>query len=395
MKANDISPSRQLSMRVDDEGLLIHWDDGHISRYPNLWLRERCACEICGTSWTGIRFLEPGHIATRIRIAKAHIHAQKELRIDWLDDGHQSLYPLQWVRDNCLTKAARDQRRHHPKIWGSELNKALPCLDYENIFTSDRTRFKAFECIRDRGFVQLTGGPSRPGEAERLASLIGPLEVTNFGAVFDLKVIPGATAIGATAAPATLHTDDSYRNMPTGIKSIHCLTPADPDTGYTVLVDGFKVGQVLSKEAPEAFELLCTQPLWFHRYYEDAHLRARACVFTRDECGEVVGFRFQDRSLGPFDVEPEKFEALFGAVCTLIEVLRRETLQVKFRLEAGDAVLFDNHRVLHSRTAFTGTQRHLQLCSVNRDTFLSQLRVLGRHYAPHSTNLTLPRGALA
>ena len=395
MKGNDINSNRHISFQIDDKGLVIHWDDGHLSRYPNRWLRERCACAQCGTSWTGIRFLEPGHIAPQIQISKACINADNELRIDWLGDGHQSRYPLQWLRKNCLSTLAREQRRHHPMVWGSELNKALPCLDYAQIFTNARARFKAFEGIRDHGFVRLTGGPSRPGEAERLASLIGPLEVTNFGAVFDLKVTPGATAIGATAAPATLHTDDSYRNMPTGIKSIHCLTPADPGTGYTVLVDGFKVGQVLKEEMPEAFELLCTEPLWFHRYYDEAHLRARACVFTRDERAEVVGFRFQDRSLGPFDVEPEKFEALFSAVCALLEVLRRQTLQVKFRLESGDAVLFDNHRVLHSRTAFTGAQRHLQLCSVNRDTFLSQLRVLGRDYAPDSINLTLPRGALA
>ena len=51
--------------------------------------------------------------------------------------------------------------------------------------------------------------------------------------------------------------------------------------------------------------------------------------------------------------------------------------QIKIRLEPGEAVLVDNHRVLHGRTGFSGA-RHLQLCSVNRDTFLSEMRVLER-----------------
>ena len=394
VNANDTSPVHLVSLEVGNKEVIINWADGHQSRYPNVWLRDRCTCEACGTSWTGIRFLEPGHISTQVQISKTQVCSQTELQIDWAPDGHESRYPLQWLRDNCLSEAAREQRRHHPMVWGGELDSELPRLDYDRVVNNPSDLYEAFERIRDYGFVLLTGGPDRPGEAERVASLIGPIEVNNYGGMFDMKVTPGATTISNTYNPATLHTDDSYRNMPTGIKSMHCLTPADAGTGFTVMVDGFKVGQVIKEEAPNVFELLCTEPLWFHRYYDDAHLRARACVFTRDDRGEVVGFRFQDRSLGPLDVEPEKFDELFGAVRALMEVLRRETLQVKFRLESGDAVLFDNHRVLHSRTAFTGLQRHLQICSVNRDEFLSQLRVLGRKYGRDSINLTLPRGAL-
>ena len=82
MNANDVSPDGLVSLKVDNKGVIINWADGHESRYPNVWLRDRCACEECGTSWTGIRFLEPGHISTQVRISKTQVCSQAELQID-------------------------------------------------------------------------------------------------------------------------------------------------------------------------------------------------------------------------------------------------------------------------------------------------------------------------
>ena len=44
--------------------------------------------------------------------------------------------------------------------------------------------------------------------------------------------------------------------------------------------------------------------------------------------------------------------------------------------EAGDSVMFDNHRVLHARTEFSDGERHLQICNVGRETFHERLRLL-------------------
>ena len=50
--------------------------------------------------------------------------------------------------------------------------------------------------------------------------------------------------------------------------------------------------------------------------------------------------------------------------------------QVKFQLQAGESVIFDNHRVLHSRAEFTDPRRFLQICNVARETFHQRLRLL-------------------
>jgi gamma-butyrobetaine dioxygenase len=52
--------------------------------------------------------------------------------------------------------------------------------------------------------------------------------------------------------------------------------------------------------------------------------------------------------------------------------------QIRFRLQAGEAVFFDNHRVMHARTAFSDPARHLQICNVSRESFHQKLRLAVR-----------------
>jgi hypothetical protein len=53
------------------------------------------------------------------------------------------------------------------------------------------------------------------------------------------------------------------------------------------------------------------------------------------------------------------------------EILRREELQLWYQLTPGMTVIFDNHRVLHGRSAFTGLRR---ICGGYSECFLSQVK---------------------
>lgn len=57
-------------------------------------------------------------------------------------------------------------------------------------------------------------------------------------------------------------------------------------------------------------------------------------------------------------------------------------LTLRFSLEPGDCIVFDNTRVLHSRTGFTATgRRHLQGCYADIDGVESTVAILARHDA--------------
>ena len=60
-------------------------------------------------------------------------------------------------------------------------------------------------------------------------------------------------------------------------------------------------------------------------------------------------------------------------------ILLRPALTLRFSLQPGDCVVFDNTRVLHSRTGFAASgHRHLQGCYADLDGTESAAAVLAR-----------------
>ena len=382
------------SVEHTDASLTLEWADGHKSDYPMRWLRYECACEDCGESSTGIRFVTLLDLPKDLSISRCGLDDEGDLAVTWGPDEHHSRYERAWLRRHCLAPESRAARMHAPTTWGRELIESLPQVSFEDYENDVSRRCDALEAIRDYGLVHIVDGPAETGMAEHLALKVGSLEDNNFGRVFDIRSDPDSYTIGATNHPATLHTDNSFRNMPTGIIALQCIRASDPGTGYSLFADGFSLAKKLEQTAPEAYEVLCTVPITFNRRYEDAIVMSRAPIISRDRNGEVVGFRFQDRSMAPLDVEACETDVVFDAISELMKLINDPQNQLKFLLAPGEAVLFDNHRLLHGRTGFTGP-RHLQICYVNRDTFISEMRVLERHLGREGPYLRIAGGAFA
>ena len=363
------------STQSESGDIFVRWKNEQYSRFPFRWLRYECSCSHCGDSTTGIRFLTLAELPKILQVESCSLTTDNKLRVVWSPTKHESLYDGNWLWQHRLDPNARETRVHKPTTWGSELETTLPTYQFDDYLENASTRCDVFEAIRDLGLAKLVNGPDRVGTCEQVAAPIGPLEETYFGRIFDLKSSENAESVGGTRHPATLHTDDSYLNHPTGLKIIHCIRPGDNGTGLTLFVDGFRLGEKLTVTAPKAFEILSTIPLTFNRRYKKAILVAKAPVFSCDTDGRITGFRFQDRSMAPLSAERKKIEQVLDAIVELMALIDEPENQIKLRLLPGDAVLFDNQRVLHGRTGFSGP-RHLQLCSVSRDAYISEMRVL-------------------
>jgi Taurine catabolism dioxygenase TauD, TfdA family len=99
-----------------------------------------------------------------------------------------------------------------------------------------------------------------------------------------------------------------------------------------------------------------------------------------------------DNSLQPLRPGPAEDPAAFAARAdefyqayrAFAELLIRPDLMLTFRLGPGDCLVFDNTRIMHARTAFTGAgfadvgDRHLQGCYADLDGVASALAVLDR-----------------
>jgi hypothetical protein len=75
-------------------------------------------------------------------------------------------------------------------------------------------------------------------------------------------------------------------------------------------------------------------------------------------------------------VPREDVPRYYEAVREMEALVARGEDMIRFRLEPGTAVTFNQRRMLHGREEFGGGMRHLEGTYVNIDDFLSQLQIL-------------------
>ncbi len=360
-----------------DTGINVRWPDGITGFFHYVWLRDCCYCQRCGDSYSSNRFLHPNHVPLDIKPKRLKTTGPNVLTIIWANDDHKSSYHTDWLRQYGYSDHFRTLRFHQPILWDAQITASIPCVEYRESVRCDHTRLELLRHLRDYGFVWVKRGPPTENGIEAVAGLIGQVTESAYGKFFDLS--PGNThkTAGTSMFPVPPHTDEAYRGNPTGVNVLHCIRPAKSG-GESILVDGFKLGEILRQSEPDKFDLLAKQPQSYHRVVHGSHIdqRARAPVFTLDENGTIIGFRFHPRSAAPLDVPSDLFLSVYAANQRLCELMFDEKNQARFTLEAGDAVLFDNHRVMHARTGFSDKNRKLTICNVSREQFHEQFRLV-------------------
>ena len=125
--------------------------------------------------------------------------------------------------------------------------------------------------------------------------------------------------------------------------------------------------------------LLARVPIPHRRYLvdtvDDVALSAKWRSVELDDDGEVTAVRINERTMAPLDVPHDRVEAVYRALQLLLALVYHPDASIRFRLDAGDAVVFDNHRVLDARTGSNG-ERHIRQCHVDREEVYSRLRAL-------------------
>lgn len=388
------SPSQHIaSLTEEARGLLVNWSDGHVSFFHYVWLRDNCYCEMCGETMVGVRFLRVSDLDLDVRPQSAHVHNQEDLKITWQPDGHQSGYPAQWLRRHCYSETSRNRRRHKPVLWDDGIMSSLPWFEVEGLAGDESQRMVFLETLRDLGFALLRGVGLEEGALARAVQLAGPVQMGVYGpGAFELNPRSSRRIIGNTHHAVPPHTDEGYWQHPSGIIFIACDVPSDDGEGKSVLVDGFKVAEQLRAEDPEAFDLLSTVSMPFHRVHpNEMDLRALGRVLCLDSDGDLVGVRYPARNAAPLDVPQALVEPAYRALWKFSAGINDTGNEMKLRLEHGECMVFDNHRVFHGREAFSGERRML-LTSVNRQDFHSTVRLLAKKLGRDGYDRRLPAG---
>lgn len=245
----------------------------------------------------------------------------------------------------------------------------------------------ALACLRDlrkHGFCVINKTPTTVDATAGIAERLGRLQPTLYGnGVWDtaprIQEEVRDTAYSNVELP--LHTDCTYLQHTPGVQLFVCEEQAaaregSPLDGATRLADGFKVAEVLRRDHPATFAFFCRLAIPFVHAEGDVRMEHLAPVFElHPDTSEVVSFRYNelDRATLGATFSFDDIRDYYEHQAVLVSVI--SSLEMSLRLERGDAILVDNHRVLHGRHSFVG-QRNMIGCYMTADDWKSRLRVL-------------------
>ena len=212
-----------------------------------------------------------------------------------------------------------------------------------------------------------------------MGETFGHVRHTNFGDLFDVRSVPNANDLAYTAIELGAHTDNPYRTPVPGVQLLHCLIN-ETTGGLSTLVDGLAVATALRERDPEAFAALTETPVRFRFQDPVTELVASAPPIELDVTGAIRGIHMSPRLDYVPLMAPDRLDAYYRARKVFDHMLRDPAFEIRFLLEDGDLVMFDNVRLLHGRTSFDPSEglRHLQGCYIDIDGPRSLYRVLRR-----------------
>lgn len=104
--------------RVNPQQTDIVWNDGHLSRYPSWYLRERCMCASCVDELTGVRTLQPGSIPAALERMSVTAVGNYALTFRWSDGHATGIYSFEYLRQICPCPECRPEGLDEPPAQG-------------------------------------------------------------------------------------------------------------------------------------------------------------------------------------------------------------------------------------------------------------------------------------
>lgn len=369
---------RITDFQFNDNELTINWGDGRQSQLAAIWLRDHCQMPESRDPLSGQRLLNITDIPLDLTIDNVS-RTDDLLVIDFGPDSHRSEFSIDWLLENCycINSQADDFSESGKQLWDkSSFEAGLPKHNYAEFCSSPETKIAALQSIKDYGFSILSAVPCEEGEILKVISEFGFVRETNYGSLFEVRTKVDANNLAFTNLGLGCHLDNPYRDPVPSIQLLHCLQSSTAG-GESILQDGFMAATLLRKENPIHFDILSQQ--WINYRFQDADtdLQSRVPMFEVNDRKEIVKVRYNNRSIGTLKLPPSKVREFYAAYRHYAEILERKELQITFKLNPGELMIFDNTRIMHARTAFSDSgTRHLQGAYSDLDSLYSTLSVL-------------------
>jgi trimethyllysine dioxygenase len=350
---------------------------------PNIWLRDNCQCGKCMYEATKQRLLDtfsiPKDIAIQSHEFVGHKPEDHVLNIEW-SDGHSSSYPRTLLSQTAKGHEARAVTRQgliHLTLWDSSITSSPPILPYHLV--NNRSPTRLLRHLRKYGFCYVDDTPFKdPSDTKKLLEKIAFIRETHYGGFYDFTSDLASKDTAYTNIALEAHTDTTYFSDPAGLQAFHLLSHTEGVGGASLLVDGFKVADELSQMDRKAYEVLSTVNIHAHASGNEGisiqPYRGFPVLEHDPATGDLLRVRWNSSDRASIELPIDEVETWYDAARKFDALLKKKENEYWEQLVPGRVLIFDNWRVLHGRSAFTGKRR---ICGayVNRDDWISKFKM--------------------
>ncbi|KAF1947739.1 Trimethyllysine dioxygenase [Clathrospora elynae] len=364
------------SIHIEDNKLIIA---GKV--VPNIWLRDNCQCSSCMHGATKQRLLDTFSIPQDIAI-KSHAFEDENsiLNIEW-SDGHSSTYPRTLLSQTAKsegTKAILRQGLSGTELWDATTIASAPPKTTHH-FVRKQSLSPLLRNLRRYGFCYVDEVPFEdPLATKELLESIAFIRETHYGGFYDFTADLASKDTAYTNIALEAHTDTTYFSDPAGLQAFHLLSHTEGEGGASLLVDGFKVAEELSVVDRRAYEVLSTVNVHAHASGNEGisiqPYRGFPVLEHDPMTGDLLRVRWNSADRAGIELPVDEMERWYDAARKFDGLLKKKENEYWEQLTPGRVLIFDNWRVLHGRSSFTGKRR---ICGgyINRDDWISKYKM--------------------
>ena len=359
-------------IKILSDDLHVYFNNEREEIYPNIWLRDHARDEENWDKRSNQRKTFTATLDFKLKIKSAEILDNgKSIKIIWPDLEKPVTYSYEFLFNNSLNNKSKINSL---KLWKENDLDDQIYIDFDTV-QSNKGYKKFLKNLYQYGFSVVQNCKTEMSSVENIVNKIGYVRNSIFGGLWSFESNEDKADSAYTQEELRPHTDATYSNDAPGLQLLLCCD-YKAKGGDSIMVDGFKIAEIIKKDNKELFEILSTINVKGSYIGDGVFLEAERPIFNLNSKKELFQVSFNNYDRAPFRFEKDLTIKFYEAIRTFDLMANSKEYQWRHILKPGELLIFNNWRVLHGRGSFDGT-RKISGCYINKEDFDSSCRMNG------------------
>jgi len=359
-------------IKILPDDLHVYFNNEREEIYPNIWLRDHARDEENWDKRSNQRKTFTATLDFKLKIKSAEILDNgKSIKIIWPDLEKPVNYSYEFLFNNSLNNKSKIDSL---KLWKENDLDDQIYIDFETVQSNEGYK-KFLKNLYQYGFSVVQNCKTEMSSVENIVNKIGYVRNSIFGGLWSFESNEDKADSAYTQEELRPHTDATYSNDAPGLQLLLCCD-YKAKGGDSIMVDGFKIAEIIKKDNKELFEILSTINVKGSYIGDGVFLEAERPIFNLNSKKELFQVSFNNYDRAPFRFEKDLTIKFYEAIRTFDLMANSKEYQWRHILKPGELLIFNNWRVLHGRGSFDGT-RKISGCYINKEDFDSSCRMNG------------------